>query len=317
MGYIGGAAIAAGATLIGSGAQIYGNAKLNKKTIKYNKEMYAMQRADALADWNMQNAYNDPSQQMSRLKAAKLNPRLVYDNGAGSNTGGVIRSTDAQGYKPIPTDYQPMAQDLGNRVMDFYDVQIKQAQIDNLKVQNDVARQDALLRAAQVVATTTTTGKTSVDTKQAELDLSQAERLKDASVEMALENLRKTKGEADYVLDNNERQAALSANTIAQGAENILKMRQDRETDLVYRKQIQQQIDNLRKDGTLKQLDIELKRLGGQPGDPLWARLIGRVINKGVKLGPTKWDEKDRKEWVDKYAPKSGYAEWKKKKFGQ
>ena len=32
--------------------------------------------------WNLQNEYNSPTQQMQRLKAAGLNPHLVYGNGA-------------------------------------------------------------------------------------------------------------------------------------------------------------------------------------------------------------------------------------------
>ena len=37
--------------------------------------------------WHMQNAYNDPSQQMARLKAAGLNPNLVYGKGATTTAG--------------------------------------------------------------------------------------------------------------------------------------------------------------------------------------------------------------------------------------
>ena len=55
-----------------------------------NALMYKRQRADNRQDaatayqrsidmWNMNNAYNDPSAQMERLKQAGLNPNLVYD----------------------------------------------------------------------------------------------------------------------------------------------------------------------------------------------------------------------------------------------
>jgi len=49
----------------------------NQAQIKANKEAYERQRADSLADWNMQNKYNSPSQQMQRFKEAGLNPNCI------------------------------------------------------------------------------------------------------------------------------------------------------------------------------------------------------------------------------------------------
>lgn len=53
---------------------------------------YKQQKADALANWNLQNAYNSPVEQMKRLKAAGLNPMLVY--GSGNVTGNSSSSID-------------------------------------------------------------------------------------------------------------------------------------------------------------------------------------------------------------------------------
>ena len=58
-----------------------------------NHRLYREQRADNRQDattaynrslemWNMNNAYNDPSAQMERLRQAGLNPNLVYGGGA-------------------------------------------------------------------------------------------------------------------------------------------------------------------------------------------------------------------------------------------
>lgn len=65
---------------------------------------YNKQRDDAIAAWNMQNDYNSPTAQMARLKAAGLNPMLVYGSGdVTGNTSGSIsglpegRSTDIIG----------------------------------------------------------------------------------------------------------------------------------------------------------------------------------------------------------------------------
>lgn len=74
---IAGAAAAVGSAVY-SGIQ---TGKMNKRAERFSREMYAKQRSDALTDWDKQNAYNDPSSQMARLKDAGLNPNLVYGNG--------------------------------------------------------------------------------------------------------------------------------------------------------------------------------------------------------------------------------------------
>lgn len=46
------------------------------------KELMALQQQYAVENWNRENNYNKPEEQMKRLKAAGLNPDLVYGNGA-------------------------------------------------------------------------------------------------------------------------------------------------------------------------------------------------------------------------------------------
>jgi hypothetical protein len=65
--------------LIGSvGASIIGN--------RGAKQRQRQADAQNIKFWQMQNKYNDPSQQMARLKKAGLNPALIYGSGA-TNTG--------------------------------------------------------------------------------------------------------------------------------------------------------------------------------------------------------------------------------------
>lgn len=52
------------------------NLKISREANAYNTDM-----------WNLQNAYNDPSAQMERLKKAGLNPNLMYGNGASVSVG--------------------------------------------------------------------------------------------------------------------------------------------------------------------------------------------------------------------------------------
>ena len=66
-----------GASILNTGSQVYTNAK---------------NRQWALQDWERQNAYNAPAQQMQRYKEAGLNPNLIYKQ---SNESGPVRTTDA------------------------------------------------------------------------------------------------------------------------------------------------------------------------------------------------------------------------------
>ena len=69
---------------VGAGMQIL-NALLGfvmqKDQQRYNERQTADARRYALEQWQRENAYNSPSAQIARLKAAGLNPALIYGNG--------------------------------------------------------------------------------------------------------------------------------------------------------------------------------------------------------------------------------------------
>ena len=90
LGSAGGGAIAAGAMglagSIGSGRKAYHRSKkLMDKQFSMDKEMY-----------DYQNAYNTPAQQMARLKAAGLNPALMYGQGTTGNASNQPQSKFTQ-----------------------------------------------------------------------------------------------------------------------------------------------------------------------------------------------------------------------------
>jgi len=136
--------ISGGASLIGSGINAGSQMATNSSQLSYSKEMYEKQRADALADWNMQNEFNSPKQQMIRFKEAGLNPNLIY--GQMSNSP-VVRTSSPQSYNPTAPQV-----DLGSTanmaIGQYYDTQLKSAQIDLVKAQADATLQDALIKVA-------------------------------------------------------------------------------------------------------------------------------------------------------------------------
>lgn len=134
--------IAGGASLLGNAINAGSQLGTNSSQLSYSKEMYDKQRADALSDWNMQNEYNSPSAQMARFKEAGLNPNLIY--GQMSNSP-VVRTSSPQSYNP--TAPQVDLGRTGGMALDaYFDTKLKSAQIDNLKEQNYVLKQDQLIK---------------------------------------------------------------------------------------------------------------------------------------------------------------------------
>lgn len=281
------AVISGSASLLGQGINAYATGKTNRQSRAFAREMYDRQRQNAMDDWYMQNEYNHPSSQMARLRAAGLNPNLVYGNGA-PNQGGSVRSTDTPSWNPKAPQF-----DLGSVSGAYFDTQVKQAQIDNLREQNTVLAQERVLKAAQVISTLASADKTQVDTKTGEFDLGLKQELKETSVEIAKAGLRKTGAETDVMLQRNEREAVMQSQTIKESIQRILQMRaataltqEQTRTEPARRGQIhhqilqiEKQVELMDKDLRLRQLDIELKNLGLQPSDELWQRVVARILN--------------------------------------
>jgi hypothetical protein len=286
------AAIAGGAQLASQGINAMSHGAMNKKTRQWNEKMYAMQRQHSLQDWTMQNEYNSPDAQMKRLKSAGLNPNMVYDKGV-TTLAANVRPSDAPSWSP-----QAPQLNLGGAVNQglsaYYDLQMKQAQIDNLKTQNTAIANEAILKAAQ-------TENITQGTKMSKFDLGLKSELRQVSLEAATENLRKLSTDIDISLRQDERAAASTAMNLTQAVENILSVREQRAKTIVEKEHIREQIQNLRKDGELKQLDINLKRMGVQPGDNILLRAAGQAIQKYAN--PVK-------EWYKQNYTPSG---WKKK----
>ena len=299
--------INAASQAINNAGSILAQSNINKRTQKWNEKMYAQQRQDSLADWAMQNEYNSPLAQMARFRDAGLNPHLIYGQ---TNTADAVRSTNVQGWNPRA----PQLNLNGASVMaSYYDVKLKEAQIDNLRTANTVATQEAILKAAQTANTAQQTAKSTFD-----LDL--AKSLRETSLQAAEANLRQTQAVTDktiadttMTLDNNERQKALTASSLQEAAQRILNSRaQELETKArtgqtltqteaiklgmqntrlssdnlrLEAERLRESIKNLNSDNTIKQLDIQLKKGGIQPQDAIYWRVLGRLLESFKQPG--------------------------------
>lgn len=272
-----GSIISAGANTGGQILNAVSTGIANKKARRHAEKMYQWQRADSLADWHMQNEYNSPSAQMQRLRDAKLNPNLVYSNGA-DNTAGVVRSSNPDSWKPQAPQY-----DVGGiadrSLSTYYDIRLKEAQLNNLESQNTIMIQDAALRNLQV-----RTGEFDLGLKSALRENSL--QVADAALQQQLAQIKKLGIDTQVALNADERATAMMIPNIAEAIERIARMRSQNATDQVTRDQIRANIELAKKDGSLKDIEIKMRQLGLNPSDPAWQRMlaqgVGAIVNSNT-----------------------------------
>lgn len=107
-----------------------GDKKEQKRQYEYNMEMARWQNDVNIANWQMQNEYNLPENQMARLKAAGLNPNLVYGSGTSTTASTVPSASKPDGVKPI--DYSGIFSRMASAIPNMLDQALKVAQIDKV-----------------------------------------------------------------------------------------------------------------------------------------------------------------------------------------
>ena len=75
------------------------NREIAQETNAANLALYREQYKNSVEQWNRENAYNDPSSQMARLRAAGLNPSLMM----GNNPTGVAGAASLPSANPMVT----------------------------------------------------------------------------------------------------------------------------------------------------------------------------------------------------------------------
>lgn len=287
--------INAGAQLLGQGANIAAAASADRRGRRWAEQQYGKQRADALADWEMQNQYNSPAAQYARLKASNINPRLMYGNSSNMPASATMRSSDPGSYRPVVPNID--ATGFTNSLLVGYDLRAKQAQTDNLKEQLNVLKAEALLKSQ-------TTASLAVNTARNQFDLDLAQKLQTNTIEQATANLQKTYADTAFTLDANERAAAMQGYNIRTATENVLNLRASRAKTDAERNQINQAIKNLKTDNQIKEQDLKLKQKGIQPHDSAFTRAVQDAVNKYLPT-PEKVAENVKgvfKRYVERYS---------------
>lgn len=135
------AVIAAVATVVGSIVAAVASSESNRKTNEANKDLadQAFEQNKALNEqthqqnlelWKYQNEYNAPSAQMERLRAAGLNPQLVYGSGnvAGNTTSNVPQLDAAKKLAPMMRAFTGFDLGLDDAASVFFNAKLAQSQ---------------------------------------------------------------------------------------------------------------------------------------------------------------------------------------------
>lgn len=275
--------IAAGAAAA-AGIDAWSTGQMNKKSRAFATQMYERQKHDNLAFWNMQNEYNTPEMQMQRFTDAGLNPALIYGQ---QNTAGPLTTPDVM--KPefnVPQFGSAAVGGALSALDAMANLEMKQAQTDNFKLQSDVIRQEAALKAGQVL-------DVGASYKRKMFDLDFESELRSTSVDARKEALRQMKVNTDINLRRDLREQIQQSSSLREAAERIANLAVQRESMKLQNanttverqriiadtRRIRQQISIMAKEGVIKQLDAQLAQEGIRPGDPIWYRALAQGFN--------------------------------------
>ena len=193
MSIVGGIISGVGSLLGGLGSSAMNNKavqdtnKANMEIAKYQAQWQQQENEKAyqrsLKMWNLQNEYNSPTQQMARIRAAGLNPNLVYGNGVtGNSAGSTPQYEPAKFNAPTMQAYRGWNLGISDAISQFLAYRTAKAQVDNMEAQNSLIRQQTATEA-------TKQANIAASTSRSEFDLNMAKELKDVSVSSAIADM--------------------------------------------------------------------------------------------------------------------------------
>lgn len=250
----------------------------NAVSMAYNEKQYKRERRDNIEFWNMQNDYNSPQNQMNRFRDAKLNPNLVYGQGNPGNAT-PIQKVDAQRMDTKQPDMSgAMGFDAASTVNQMYDLELKQATIDNLRSQNGVIKQEEVLKMAQTKSLLT-------GEERRRFDLEFEKVLYGTSLQARKEQLRQIQTSTDIAIDKDARDAVLNASHLREAVERMSHSKQQRAQSMAEVLRIQQHTKQILQDTELKEMEARLRSMHLTPDSPTWQKIIGNFLMN--KFGDT------------------------------
>lgn len=210
------------------------NKQMQDRAFKYNYEM-----------WNKQNEYNSPTAQMARMKAAGLNPNLMYGKGDTGNASSAPTMKAAQGTAPRMQAFTGWNLGLSEGVQTYMQMRMNNAVIN--KTQADAAKTAA--ETANVIASKKgVRARSEMDL----LNLRRAQQLYDNSIETA-----------NATLDN------IRSSTRANNVRTEL-ARADLDMKPIQREKLENEIIGIKNENDLKSFELSLQQKYGLSRNSPW-----------------------------------------------
>ena len=168
---------------IGANAQRQANIQ-NMQLAKYQNNWQTAENDKAYARsvemWNMQNQYNSPTAQMSRLRQAGLNPNLVYGSGVtGNSAGSAPQYQPAKIQRATMEPYRGWNLGISDAVSTFMAMRQNKAQVENMEAQNKLIKEQARTEGIRQ-------GNIAMSTARSGFDLNLARELRNVSIDRAI-----------------------------------------------------------------------------------------------------------------------------------
>ena len=234
-----GAGLSAGTGIFGS---LQNKSAVNKANA-LNEELFHEQLAWNEKIWHMNNVYNSPAQQMSRLEAAGLNPNLAYGE-LGSGQSSPPSTPSPAPMQPALSDYSGVSsafQTLG-------EIPLRQKQLEGLTLDNERKRIENDIR--------------SQDLSDYQDYLRRRNRQLDDLHDQSVKSLQETSARIDNIIADTGLKNAEKVKT-SQEAQNLLQ-------DYLFKEQLNPELlngvrlDNKQKEKALKLMDNQIKLLALQ-----------------------------------------------------
>ena len=130
--------------------------------------------------WNMQNQYNSPTAQMSRLRQAGLNPNLVYGSGVtGNSAGSAPQYQPAKIQRATMEPYRGWNLGLSDAASMYMAMRQNKAQVENMEAQNKLIKEQARTEGIRQ-------GNIAMSTARSGFDLNLARELRNVSIDRAI-----------------------------------------------------------------------------------------------------------------------------------
>lgn len=229
----------------------------NRAQRKWASSMFDKQYQTNVEFWRMQNEYNSPQAVMQRNQQAGLNPHFGLLGNAPTPAGS-IESPDVQPYRPQPLDLGSGISAAANKISQYQMFERQRLENNNLATQNEILNQDLIRKQ--------------FDSQIRGIDFANYEDQKKGQLDAIKLKNDQTRAQTQFTWDRNSREAASTASNLNEAVERVLTMQ-------VGRDEARARISNLKKDGEIKQMELELRQLGVKPGSADWIYAVGMFIN--------------------------------------